>query len=499
MPASSWLPSHADAVPRRRALQFALGGHLASRIAYHLAGVRFDESPLGGYWQYVDPALLRERLWQSLLYLHSQPPVFNLFLGVVLKLFPVAHAAAFHLCFLGFGLGLTACFVTLALRLGVRPWLAGALGVIFAASPPVALYEQWLFYPTPTALLVCGSAVALHRFAERQRARDAALAFGLLAAVVLTRSLFHLGWLVLVFAVTLWRVPARRAAWRGFLPAFAACLALYLKNLVLFGFFGASSWLGMSLGRAVTLSVPGDDVRAWVREGKLSRYALIAPFQDLSMYKALDPSVLGPPTGIPVLDEEVSANGSTNFNHRAYLQISRCYAEDVRRVLRLAPRAPLWGLEHGVYNFLRPASELPPPFLRPNADRIRGFDRLFNIAVFGQLRASSFPPQDEPIPLAAYARETGLWITASYLVALVAGGLVLVRRLRGPAGSEPSTVTWAYLWLTVLYVTGVGNLLEVGENNRFRFLADPLVLAMLAALATSWRPWRRAQPAAAPA
>jgi hypothetical protein len=58
-----------------------------SRIAYYRAGVRFDLSPLFGYWQYVDLDLLRHDLVRSVYYLHSQPPLFNLYLGLVVKVF----------------------------------------------------------------------------------------------------------------------------------------------------------------------------------------------------------------------------------------------------------------------------------------------------------------------------------------------------------------------------------------------------------------------------
>jgi hypothetical protein len=46
--------------------------------------------------------------------------------------------------------------------------------------------------------------------------------------------------------------------------------------------------------------------------------------------------------------------------------------------------------------------------------------------------------------------------------------------------ADPTFLTVLYLLLNVLYVALVGNALEVGENNRFRFMIDPLALALLA-------------------
>jgi hypothetical protein len=43
----------------------------------------------------------------------------------------------------------------------------------------------------------------------------------------------------------------------------------------------------------------------------------------------------------------------------------------------------------------------------------------------------------------------------------------------------------------VAWVTLVANAVEVGENNRFRFVTDPLVFAPIAALVVNWLRQRR--------
>ena len=71
-----------------------VAGFLASRIAAYAAGIRLAPDPLTWYWQYIEPALLKERLLESLFYLHSQPPLFNLFIGLALKAFPASYGTA---------------------------------------------------------------------------------------------------------------------------------------------------------------------------------------------------------------------------------------------------------------------------------------------------------------------------------------------------------------------------------------------------------------------
>ena len=59
---------------------------IVSRTIYLFIGVRYEVEL--GLCQYIDPLLLRNNLFQSIYYLHSQPPLFNLFIGLILKLFP---------------------------------------------------------------------------------------------------------------------------------------------------------------------------------------------------------------------------------------------------------------------------------------------------------------------------------------------------------------------------------------------------------------------------
>ena len=55
-----------------------------SRLAAYGAGVRFDARPLESYFQYADPSLLQDRLLETVFYLHAQPPLFNLMLGLTI-------------------------------------------------------------------------------------------------------------------------------------------------------------------------------------------------------------------------------------------------------------------------------------------------------------------------------------------------------------------------------------------------------------------------------
>lgn len=459
--------------------------YLGSRVFYFLQGIRFDVAPLDYYMQFIDSLLLRTRFLESVYYLHSQPPLFNLFLGGILHLFPNHYSLAFHILYLGMGLVFAVSMLALSTRLGVHPWVGFGLALLFVVSPPAILYENWLYYTYPIATLLCLSGLFLSNFLRKGRWRDASIFFGLLALIVLTWGLFHIAWLLLPIALLLFLGPNRRVALVSFSIPFVVCLALYLKNFVVFGTFGSSSWIGMSLARVTIGVLPKEEVRALVSDGTISGLAVIAPYSPLEAYRSVAELPATERTGIPLLDQEMKSTGFVNYHNLRYVAISEQYRRDALRVIRARARVLLLSLRESVYHFSRPASEYV--FLDANAAKIPMIDRFFDIFVYGQFRERDLAGTTGP--LKRQILEGGWFIIAAYVVAYVGGGALLWRRVRTRKLRNPSTVTLLFLWSTVIYVTAVGTILEIGENNRFRFVIDPFVLAIVALVATEW--WGR--------
>ena len=179
-------------------LAAVLSGYLLSRVIFIcVVGIEYDASPLGWFWQYIDPKLLLEDPWRSLYYHHAQPPLFNVYLASVLRFSLGDPNSLFWASYLGLGLVLHGSIYAVLSALGVRLWLAVAAPIAFALSPASILYENWLFYTYPLAALLIATALSLHRLASRGfKKRDALLFFSLLATAALTRSLFHLAWIL---------------------------------------------------------------------------------------------------------------------------------------------------------------------------------------------------------------------------------------------------------------------------------------------------------------
>jgi hypothetical protein len=445
---------------------------------------------LGSYYQFLDPALLKSDLIESLYYLHIQPPLFNLFLGVILKVFPNGETVAFTWVYLMLGLVLHVSLFLLMTRLGVSTKLSAILTLLFMISPPCILYENWLFYTYPVTTFLVLSALFWHRFLSSGALRDGAALFTLLAVIVLTRSFFHIMWFLLFVVVLLlrrWR-EWRRVVLASCIP-FVVILFVYAKNLCLFGDFAGSRWLGMSLSKMTTVRLPEVEQRRMIREGRVSRLALAHPFGGPDYWKYRDYFLDSRIAGVPVLDEELKSTGHANYNHIAYLDISRQFLDDALTVLVTHPTVYLTAVATAFDLYLSPASHSET--LRRNRTCLRTFEAVYNGVLHGQWPVKRGPSTKRGGIGEYYLHELGskewllskAWFLFIGCPLLLAYGLFLVRRaISGHFLGEPVAMTVLFLLANTVYLSLVANALEISENNRFRFVIDPLLLALLGLL-----------------
>src|SRR5262245_36694721 len=449
---------------RGRGVIAVIVGYLLSRLMYTVGyGVHFDDAGLGSAFQFLDPEQLRTNLMRSVFYEHIQPPLFNLYLGLGLR-FPNPHAF-FAVCARVIGLALHLGLFELTRRLGARPWIAAAVTTLFAFSPASILYETWLFYSFPVAAMLTLAACMLHRALETERPRAWWAALLLLAAVVLTRSLFHLVWLLLAVALA---VLASRHRWRTLAIAalpIALAASVYVKNRVVFGRFEASSWMGFSLSRLTTLRAPVDVRRKLIEQGKLSALALTPAWEPLDRYP---PEYRVVPAGlprVPVLTEPLPTPGETNYNHAAFLRISDTFLADARIMRAEDPAMYRDCVRVAWMIYFRPTYD--GLFLERRA-RLRGIERIYELATVSPAWRWSWGDPDPPMR----DRMSLGWIA----IAAVVVPISLLLAWRGRRRPEGATILFCVG--TAAWVAIVGNLFEIGENNRFRFLSEPLAWAL---------------------
>jgi hypothetical protein len=454
-------------MPIRKPLAFVVLVFVASRVVLYQLGVRLDPGTVLGHEcaafpQIVDPELLRSRLLESLFYLHSQPPLFNLILGSVLQLTdsPSGFARAMHFVYLALGLSLAGGLYLLLIRLGIRSWPSAVIAAALSATPAFLLYENWLFYEYPVAALLILSALALYEFLRRGTLWPGVAFFVLLAALIYLRTVFQIVWLFLIVGFLLVARPdLRRLVLTASAVPVLLVLLLLAKNLILFGVPGTSSWLGQNLARLVVPEVPIGERQKLVDQGKLSRLSLIGPWASPADYLVL--VRLPPPRGIPVLDELNKSSGCSNRNSSVVLETSRDFLRDAITLIRLRPGAYAAAILKGMELYIRPFSGEG----YVDQSRISGYTAGFNRVVLLQ------PSAGQP----------GLTILLAHGATLLYGLLLTWRLRRRRLAPTASAVTLAYVWLTLAYVVVVVTFFEATENGRIRFFLDPLVVVLLSA------------------
>ncbi len=450
-----------------------------SRIAYFAAGVRFDARPLTGFFQIVDPVLMKTRLAETLFYLHTQPPGFNLMIGIVLKLFPVHYAAALHAIYLLCGASLCFTLYRLMRILRVRSGIAATLTALFLISPGVVLFENFLIYEYPLMALLCASGVTFHRFITRPTLAIGVGFFALLTVLLYMRALFHLGWLILLLAFAWWLLKGhRRMVLVAAALPFAAAFALYAKNWIVFGAFSGSTWMGFNADTITLHQLSPEEHQKLVADGLLSHVGLIPSTDPLVEFH--DFITLPPPTGIPVLDQLNDSTGRVNYNHPGYLLLHPYYLRDAKNILLHYPRAYIRSVVRAWFTYFLPTGDFP--FFDQNRPRIARLDRSFNIILFGQWKEATNRKDLRRMEAGGSTAQLPLY-TGTYLLiglpALFLCGIVWLWRDVRASGWNAFSAVLAYMLFQIAFVTAVVNFLSCFENNRYRFPLDPFFVALL--------------------
>ena len=448
-----------------------------SRIVFYLGGVRMDMTALSGrpqssYWQQLDLNQLHHDLIQSIWYLQSQPPLFNLATGLLLKLpGPVVTPTAVVVgLVLGLGIAMSAFYLCRELHLPT--WVAFLVTALVVFDPASAAYQNWFFYTYPTAFGVTFAALCGARYLRGHRPVWGAGFFVSLAAVVLLNGSFQWPWLLLASLPVL--IVLRRQ-WRtlllvALLPVF--CVSFwYAKNAVLFHTYTTSSWTGMNLAQITTSQATEAQLGGLIKARTLTPIAAIVPF-------TAPPAAYGRnlsnnrPTGVAVLDRVTKGDGTLNLNNVNFIAISNQYLHNDLRFIRADPGLYLRSVGKAITTFTLPSEQYI--FVATNEQHLSTYARIYDLLVDGQLSGMD--------PTAATTNadhghgvapaHISWFIALEYLLTIVVAPALAWRRRR----DVPYALTLGYITWTTLYLFVVSNLTQFGENNRFRLDAGPLPL-----------------------
>jgi hypothetical protein len=467
-------------MPQRRFVAVLAIFFAGTHVTLYAAGIRMDTTPLGVFMQYADPELLRTRLFETCWYLHIQPPLFNFFIGVVLKVFPESFDLTFNAIYLLVGFGLYLSLVFLQTRLGVSRFLATAVATVFVSSPTFILYEHLLAYTFPCAALLTLSVLLLDGFLRDGRAREGWLFFVVILVLGGIRATYHLVYFAsaVVFVLSVIRPPRRKLLWMALVPGLLLA-SMYAKNVALFGEFTTCSFAGKNFWIKTIGNLRWDDKTRLVEEGKLSPVSLVNRFEAVASYPESFRQTEGYPK-VPVLQQEAKSSGEINYNHAAQLAISDAYGRDALYGVVHYPSAFTATTLQAWLNYFTPGSTRAAD--SENFPRLKPLAHIHDRLLFGELNF----PLEERYPLLEHHD----WGQRQYVFLLLGLPFLVGYGFWCAFGfgyschrlTREQRLVILYICLNILYVAVVGTTMELNEISRFRFETDPLFVVLVGML-----------------
>jgi hypothetical protein len=217
-------------------------------------GIEPDPNYLLMHWQHLPLESLNSDFFQSIWSLHSQPPLWNVIVGLYSKLCEADTSCVVHSIFVQHLLFTTLicyCLYKVLALVTRSPTVALISAAMFSLLPSTFYYENYTYYSHATLLLsswlMYGSAKWLIQ-KEKIGIAYSAISLSLLA---LTWTLFHplfVGILLTFITATAWQT-ARRTAILAVAAAIIVASLPSFKNQLLYGVFAMVVGLGSTLPR----------------------------------------------------------------------------------------------------------------------------------------------------------------------------------------------------------------------------------------------------------
>lgn len=475
----------------RRPWALLLGVLLVSRIGYWLAGIRFDAGFADSAMQMLDRDILAANPATAAWYLHIQPPLFNLFAGIVFKAAGQQAALVFQLLYLGLTAVLAINLFELLRGFRISERWAVALTCLVLVSPSLVQYENLLFYTHVELVLLVVAARALQRWSAGSagNATRALVGFSAcLTVLALSRALYHPVWFLglgVVLFVTAEPVR-RRALLLAISVPLLAGVAVGTKNLVLFDWFTTSSIEGSNLHRMSEPFLTDAERTTLLESGQISGFST----ESFPCVHSLEnyPDA-GPAARNPALDRyrRQPLESLINLNHRSVVPCERRLRRESLNIIKSYPHTYLQAVGRALAIATYPAA--PDVRIRTgNSEALDGPARV-EAAVLG---APGGALEFWDSGFGSWSPAHVEWVVVVAAPLTLAGLVVLVvrRRSRGEPGRGDALVA-AFVGCILASSTILAQLLESGENNRFRFTTDPLLLAGVVLLVSTWRRSRR--------
>jgi len=409
----------------------------------------------------IPRATLQHHLWESIWFMHAQPPLYNLYGGLMFRFFDSQAYRVMEVIQVALGAAITGMAFILAIDLLKNRRLAFIGTLIFVAlNPSLFVYESFAFYTIYGAFLITGSAFAVHLFFVRQQPRYLYALVVCTNLLVMVRSLYHL---VFLAAVCLLAALLAQQRWRRVLAVSLAVSSLsfgwYMKNWIQYDFFGASSWAGYNLWTNVRQRYTQAELQERAAKGELHRVVV-------------DHGLLGKPDVYAPYGYQdsspVESLSEMNFQNIVYVEVGKTYLHDALYLMADDPLHYVGNMVDTFAIYVQPSYDLKPnqiKWVQKITLQIDAHTSIYRDVIYGR---GLFRRIDHAIGI-----DFGsilfflLPVSVSYYVG------------RGRLRENPVTFYIAFL---ILYTTLISCMVEYGENNRFKTPIEPLLWLFIVAM-----------------
>jgi hypothetical protein len=372
--------------PRMRAhigpLFFLLALYTLSRVYFENIGITM----ISFQWitQNIDRELMHHHLLESVFYDHYQPPLVNLVPGFFVKFFGDRYwvmATVFY-DILSVLIIIELYFIFYFLK--IRNWIGLVLISLLILNPSFLYYEKMLFYHHPVVFLFSTSIFCLLAFIRYKKLYWLYIFFFSLCAIIYYRTSFTIYWFVACVIIVGWLLKNWKVTIRAALIPLILVLALYLKNLIVFGFWGGSTISGASMW-LLTHFAEKDVKETMISDHKVSplfNYGLWSDNVDDFKPYLSDTAIPDKFKDISVLNDKRSNN--TKSSHHFYMiEVQKKIGADSKKVIFESPITMLKVFVYGLYVYFYPTGDYV--LNNPNLGHNITFNKLYNRVILWQL------------------------------------------------------------------------------------------------------------------
>jgi hypothetical protein len=433
---------------------------VVSRFIARLLGIHLDIHALYEYWQYLDIETLRNHLLAGVWYDHAQPPLFNLFIGSVLKIGGSQYILLFDLILKLISLGNALLLFLIVKKLSGVYFLPILTALVYILSPATIIFESELFYTCFVSFFLLVSVYYLIRLTESDGWLNAFGIFFPLVLLCLTRSVYHIVWLIIIAATLIFYFRRKAVLNKLILVSISSIVLVgcwYVKNKILFDKLTVSTWVGMNIARNVFHDNEVKDS---------TRIDAYEPFSRISIYrKFLDPEFENKYKGLNDRDllQETKNDSFINETEVSYIPVSDLYQKASIDFIRNHPGAYAKNVFQSSILFFTPGTLYS--LALENEGRIKYYDLLysFNLTIFARDK-----------------RERRILLTIAALPKLILYFFVFFIFIRNCLQSRSVTPWNLFIIITIAFIFGISSFFEHYENMRFRFEIEPLFLILAA-------------------